>query len=139
MFEQLFDGFRKASESSILAQQEILKQWVQQWPTASLSAASSAIERSSAFQKRWLQSAVDAWDRHRELLDSTARAGLQFIDQSAHISDAKSPDDHRRMLEELWRNMFEVLKVQSDAQFAELKKTSQNFLEMAQGPQKAAT
>jgi hypothetical protein len=42
------------------------------------------------------------------------------------------------MLEELWRTMFEALKVQSEAQFAELKKSSQSVLEMAQGPQKAA-
>jgi hypothetical protein len=141
MFEQLFEGFRKASESSILAQQEMLKQWVQQWPTASLGAAGSAIERNSSFQKRWVESAVETWARHRELLDSTARAGLQFIEQSARISDAKSPDDYRRMLEELYRKTFDLLKIQSEAQFAELRKASQSFLEMAQvaqGPVKAA-
>jgi hypothetical protein len=136
MFEQLFEGFRKASESSILAQQEMLKQAVQQWPTASIGAASSAIEQNSSFQKRLIQSAVETWERHRELVDSTTRATLQFIEQSARISDAKSPDDYRRMLEELWRKMFDVLKVQSEAQFAELKKASQNFLEVAQGPLK---
>lgn len=138
MFDQLFEGFRKASESSILAQQEMLKQAVQQWPTASISAASSAIERNSSFQKRLIQSAVDTWQRQRELVDSTTRATLQFIEQSARISDAKSPDDSRRMLEELWRKMFEVLKVQSEAQFAELKTASQNFLDVAQGPLKTS-
>src|SRR4051794_686977 len=100
MFEQIFEGFRKASESSILAQQEMLKQAMQQWPTASIGAVSSAIERNSSFQKRWVESAVETWERHRELLDSTARAALQFIEQSARVSDAKSPDDYRRLLEE---------------------------------------
>jgi hypothetical protein len=138
MFEQLFEGFRKASESSILAQQEMLKQAVQQWPTASIGAASSAIEQNSSFQKRLIQSAVETWERNRQLVDSTTRATLQFIEQSARISDAKSPDDYRRMLEELWRKMFEVLKGQSEAQFAELKKASQNFLDVAQGPLKTS-
>lgn len=138
MFEQMFEGFRKASESSILAQQEMLKQWAQQWPTASLNAASSAIERNSSFQKRWIESAVETWERHRALLDSSARACLQFIEESARISDAKSPDDSRRMLEELWRKSLGVMKVQSEAQFAELKKASQSFLEVAQGPLQAA-
>ena len=138
MFEQLFEGFRKASESSILAQQEMLKQWAQQWPAASLNAASSAFERNSAFQKRWIESAVETWERHRALLDSSARACLQFIEESARISDAKSPDDSRRMLEELWRKSLGVMKVQSEAQFAELKKASQSLLEVAQGPVQAA-
>ena len=31
MNDQMFDTFRKASESSVQLQQEMLKQWTQQW------------------------------------------------------------------------------------------------------------
>lgn len=138
MFDQLFDGFRKASESSIVAQQEMLKQWVQQWPSASLSAASTAIERNNSFQKRWVESAAESLNRQRELLNTTCRASIQFVEQSARISDAKSPDDYRRLVEDLWRKLFEGLKEQSEAQLQELRKASEAWLEVAQVPMKVS-
>ena len=138
MFDQLFDGFRKASESSIMAQQEMLKQWVQQWPSASLSAASTAIERNNSIQKLWVESAAEALNRQRELLNTTYRAGMNFVEQSARISDAKSPDDYRRMVEDLWRKMFESLKDQTEAQLQDLRKTSSAWIEVAQVPMKVS-
>jgi hypothetical protein len=138
MFDQLFDGFRKASESSIVAQQEMMKQWVQQWPSASLSAAGSAIERNSAFHKRWVESATGTLTRQRELLDTACRAGIQFIDQAARLTDARSPDDFRKLLEELWRTVFQTMKEQSEAQFMEMKNASEALLSAVQVPAKAA-
>lgn len=137
MFDQLFDGFRKASESSIVAQQEMIKQWVQQWPSASLSAAGSAIERNSEFHKRWVESATSTLTRQRELLDTACRTGVQFIEQAARISDARSPDDFRKLVEELWRKVFQNLKDQSEAQFVELKNASEALLSAVQVPGKA--
>ena len=139
MFDQLFDGLRKASESSVVAQQEMLKQWIQQWPSASLSAASTAIERNSSLHKRMVESAAESLNRQRELMNATCRASIQFVEQSARISDAKSPDDYRRLVEELWRKVFEGLKEQSEAQLQELRKASEAFLEVAQTPMKANT
>lgn len=137
MFDQLFDGFRKASESSIVAQQEMIKQWVQQWPSASLSAAGSAIERNSEFHKRWVESATGTLTRQRELLDTACKTGVQFIEQAARLSDARSPDDFRKLVEELWRKVFQNLKDQSEAQFAELKTASETLLSAVQVPGKA--
>jgi hypothetical protein len=138
MFDQLFDGFRKASESSIVAQQEMMKQWVQQWPSASLSAAGSAIERNSALHKRWIESATGTLTRQRELLDTACKAGIQFIDQAARLTDARSPDDFRKLLEDLWRSVFQTMKEQSEAQFTEMKNASEALLSAVQVPQKVA-
>ena len=139
MFDQLFDGFRKASESSIVAQQEMMKQWIQQWPTASLSAAGAAVERNNEFQKRWVESAAESLNRQRELLSTTWKASIQFIEQTARISEAKSPDDFRRATEELWRKVFDSVKEQSEAQLQELRKTSEALLEAAQAPMKVSS
>lgn len=138
MFDQLFDGFRKASESSIVAQQEMIKQWVQQWPTASLSAAGSAIERNSEFHKRWVESATGTLTRQRELLDTACKSGVQLIEQAARLSDARSPDDFRKIVEDLWRKMFQGLKDQSEAQFVELKNASEALLTAVHASDKAA-
>jgi hypothetical protein len=138
MFDQLFDGFRKASESSIVAQQEMIKQWVQQWPTASLSAAGSAIERNSEFHKKWVESATGTLTRQRELLDTACKSGVQLIEQASRLSDARSPDDFRKLMEELWRKMFQGMKDQSEAQFVELRNASETLLTAVQVPDKAA-
>ncbi len=137
MFDQLFDGFRKASESSIVAQQEMIKQWVQQWPSASLGAAGSAIERNSELHKRWIESATGTLTRQRELLDSACKAGVQFIEQAARLSDARSPDDFRKLVDDLWRKIFQNLKDQADAQFLEMKNASEALLSAAQVPTEA--
>jgi hypothetical protein len=137
MFDQLLEGFRKASESSILAQQELLKQWLHQWPSASLNAAGSSVEWTSAFQRRWVETATEAMNRQREIIDQSCRNGLQVLEQSARMTEAKSPDEYRRGFEELWRKLFDGLRTQSEAQLQEMKKTSQSILDAAQTPLKA--
>ena len=134
MFDQLFEGLRKASESSQRAQQEMLKQWAQQLPSASLNAAGSSVEWTSTLQRKWVEAVTDTLNRQREVIDSTCRTGLQLLEQGAHVVEAKSPDDARHMLEGVWRKVFETMKTQSEAQFQELRKASQSWLETAQAP-----
>ena len=139
MFDQLLEGFRKASESSTLAQQEVFKQWMQQWPSTSLSAAGSSVEWVSSFQRRWVETATETLNRQRDIIDATCRTGLQLLEQSTRMTEAKSPDDYRRGFEELWRKVFDTLRTQSEAQLQELKKTSQSMLDAAQTPLKASS
>ncbi|MEY4579702.1 MAG: hypothetical protein RL701_4405 [Pseudomonadota bacterium] len=134
MFDQLFEGMRKASESSQRAQQEMLKQWAQQWPSASLNAAGSSVEWSSTLQRKWVEAVTETLNRQREALDASCRTGLSLLEQSAHVVEAKSPDDARHVLEGVWRKVFETLKTQSDVQLQELRKASQAWLETAQAP-----
>ena len=39
MFDQVFENFRKASESSLQAQQDFFKNWLQQLPSTPFTAA----------------------------------------------------------------------------------------------------
>ena len=135
MLEQLFEGLRKASESSMIAQQEVMKQWMQQWPSTSLTSAQGTVERSSAFQKRWLESATETMNKQRELLDSACQAGVQLVAETAKLSGAKSAEEYRQLAEELWRKVFELVKNQSEAQLQQLIKASQAWLEAAQHTQ----
>jgi hypothetical protein len=130
MFDQLFEGFRKASESSLEAQQEMFKQWVLQLPAAPLNAARVSGDKSVAFQKRWTEVATEALNRHRELLDATYKSGIELIEQAIHVTDAKSPDDFRRLLDELWRKLSDIVKERSESHFRELQKFTDRWLEM---------
>jgi hypothetical protein len=129
MFDQLLESFRKASESSLRAQQEMFKQWAQQWP---LTAPAIPTEWSETVQKRCLESMTETLNKQREVLDSTYKSGLHIIEQAFRISDAKSPEDYRRLLEDLWHKLTVTIKEQSEVQFQELQKATERWLEMAQ-------
>jgi hypothetical protein len=132
MFAQLFDNFRKASEASLLAQQDIFKQWIRQWPSGSMqNAANASREWTEAGQQRWVESATEALNKHRELLDSNYRSGIQVIDQTFRVTEARSPEDYRRLVEELWGKLSETFKTQSEAQFREFQAATERWMELA--------
>jgi hypothetical protein len=55
------------------------------------------------------------------MLDGTYRAGIQLIEQTSHVADAKSADDYRRMIDELWRKLFDLQKQQSETQIRDFQ------------------
>ena len=131
MFDMIFEGFRKAQESSLQAQQEIFKQWTQSW-MASPSAASNSTEWGRNFQKRTMELTLEMLHKHREAIDATYKSGIQVIEQAFRLTDAKSPEDYRKVVEDLWRKMFEISKDQSEIQFREVQKWAEKSFEMNQ-------
>ena len=131
MFAQLFEGFRRASEASLQAQQDLFRQWVQQWPSMPASSPGTAGEWSEAVQKRWLDSAKDSLNKQRELLDTSYRAGIDVIEQSFRVGEAKSPEDYRRVVEDLWRKLSDTFKQQSESQFREFQGAAEKWFELA--------
>jgi hypothetical protein len=120
MFDQLIDGVRKASESSLQMQQEMFKHWTKLFSGAAAEAQPPA-DFGRGSQKRWLELGVEMLNRHREAVDTIYRSGIQLIEQTFQVSDAKSPDDYRRMVEELWRKLFDLQKEQSESQFRDFQ------------------
>lgn len=105
MMDQFFDNFRKASESSLQIQQEFLKQWTQPWlsggPFGGAGGAGAAGDAGRNVQRRWVELGVDLLNKHRQSVDATYAAGIQLIEQTFRVSDAKSPDDYRHVMEDL--------------------------------------
>ena len=132
MFDQLFENFRKASESSLQAQQEMFKQWMQQWPATPPGANAVTPEWSINLQKRWMESMTETLNRHREVLDTTYRSGIQVIEQTFRVTDAKSPDEYQRLVQDLWRKLSETFKEQSEAQVRGFQKAAERWLDVAQ-------
>lgn len=130
MFEQLLDSFRQASQSTIQGQQQLFKQWLQQWPGATAPGELPS-EWPQALQKQWLESLGETLNRQRELLDSSYRKGAQLIEQASHVSEVKSPEDYRRLSEELWRSFSETLKDQAEANVRDFQKATQRWLDVA--------
>jgi hypothetical protein len=131
MFEQLFESLRKASESSLIGQQQLLDQWIQQWPSPPLGAPGTGAEWATSLRKRWTDSLSEGLNRHREIFDTAYRSGIQLIEQALRVSDVKSGDEYRRSIEELWRKVSDTAKEQVETQLRELHKTAERWLELA--------
>jgi hypothetical protein len=118
MFEQVFDNFRKASETTLRAQQDLFHQWMTHWPMfpmgpttpASGGGVSEISEQARSFQKQWTDIVTALMTKHCEALDAQYRAGIRTIEDALRTTEAKSPEEFRRLTEELWRKSFEVLK-----------------------------
>lgn len=139
MFAQLLESFRRASEATLQAQQDVFRQWVQQWPAMPVSTSGTAGEWSETLQKRWLDSTKGVLSKQRELFDSTYRSGIDVIEQSFRVSEAKSPEEYRRLVEELWSKLSETFKSQSEAQFREFQRAVEQGFEMARNGGVAAS
>lgn len=127
MLDQLFDTFRKASESSLHMQQDMFKYWTQQ-----LTGASSAAGNNGEWSKNYQKQLVELLNKQREALDSAFKTGIQLIEQTFRASEAKSPDDYRRTMEDLWRTLIDTFKTQTETQVREFQKWSEKSFDMAQ-------
>jgi hypothetical protein len=132
MDDQLFDSFRKASESSLQMQQEILKHWTDRLAGSASQPSNASSEASQQVQKRWLALGVELLDKHRASLDGTYAAGIQLIERSFGAADVKSPEEYRRLTEDLWRKLFDTYKTQAEAQFDAFKTWSTKSAEAVQ-------
>jgi hypothetical protein len=132
MFEQLVEGVRKASESSLQLQQELLRSWTRQWSAAPGGAAVPGAEWSRGAQKRWVELVVEMLHKHREAMDSTYKAAIQIVEQAALVGDARNAEDFRRTVEELWRKLFDVQKEQAESRFRDFQSLVQKSATAAQ-------
>jgi hypothetical protein len=132
MDNPILESFRKVSESSLQMQQEMLKQWTDRWTGSASQTQSASTEASQNVQRRWLALGLDLLNKHRASLDSTYAAGIQLIEQSFGTAAARSPEEYRRMTEELWRKLFDTYRSQAEAQFEALKDWSTKSAEAVQ-------
>ena len=127
--DQIFESFRRASVSSLQMQQELFKQWTQQWPSTP-NMAGFSVDWVQKLQKRWLEFTTESLDRQREALDSLYKSIIQVVEQVSQLSESKTPEDYRRTTEELRHKMFETFKEQSDVQIREFQKSAEKWFDV---------
>lgn len=114
MFDQVFDSFRRATETTLQAQQDLFRQWMSQWPMFPMApgatAGGAAGEDVQSLKKQWTDSVTALLTKHCDTLDAQYRAGIKTIEDALRTAEAKSPEEFRRLTEELWRKSFEVLQ-----------------------------
>ena len=152
MFDMILENYRKATESTMKLQQDVLRNLTMQWtqmlpqtsgaqtsglPSMGGPASGSAmpgaawLEQLSDAQKKWGETVTDMLNKHRESLDAQYKAGIRTIDEAFKVGEAKDPQQFRRLTEELWKHSFECLKSVAEAQTRDVQAAMQKFYEVA--------
>jgi hypothetical protein len=151
MFDMILENYRKATESTMKLQQDVLRTWTMQLPQmfgpqtfglpfmggpASGSAGSSMpgaawLGQLSDAQKKWGETVTNMLNKHRESLDAQYKAGIRTIEEAFKVGEAKDPQQFRRLTEELWKHSFECLKTVAEAQTRDVQAAMEKFYEVA--------
>jgi hypothetical protein len=145
MFDVILENYRKATESTMKLQQDMLRSWTGQMfggqsfglpfagtPLSGTSLPGSAwLEHLSAAQKKWGETVTEMLNKHRESLDAQYRAGIKTIEDAFKVGEAKDPQQFRRLTEELWRQSFECLKTVAESQLRDVQSAMQKWYDTA--------
>jgi hypothetical protein len=135
MSDQMFDTFRKASESWLKMQQDLFQTGGPSSFFMAPQGSGVSPDWARNAQKRCLNLATEMLERQRESLDALFRSTINLLQQTSQISDSKSPEDYRRATEDLWRKWFESVKSHSETQFRDVQTFAGKSLEIVQNAQ----
>jgi hypothetical protein len=148
MFDLILENYRKATESTMKLQQDVLRNWMQQWPqmfgaqtfglpflgnstSASAMPGAAWLEQLGEAQKKWRETVTEMLNKHREALDAQYKAGIRTIEEAFKVGEAKDPQQFRHLTEELWKHSFECLKTVAEAQTRDVQAAMEKFYEVA--------
>jgi hypothetical protein len=148
MFDMILENYRKATESTMKMQQDMLRNWTLQWPqmfgtqtfgfpmtgfptSGSALPGAAWLEQFGAAQKKWADTVTEMLDKHRESLDAQYKAGIRTIEEAFKVGEAKDPQQFRRLTEELWKQSFECLKTVAESQVRDVQSAMQKWYEVA--------
>jgi hypothetical protein len=133
MFDQILENYRRATESSMLFQQMMLRNWTEQWPQAFgvTMPKASLPEQVYNIQKKLGETISEMLNKHRETLDAQYRAGIVAIEDAFRVAEAKDPQQFRKLTEELWRHNYECLKGLAESQMRDIQAVMQKWFELA--------
>jgi hypothetical protein len=135
MFEQIFEEYRNAVDSSLQMQQEMYRQWMNGWPikpsdVANGPAAGSIAEQVASYRREWSSKLAEAMDRHREVLNAQYKAGIDAIQSAFKTADARTPEEYWRLTQEFWRKSIDSFKTAYESQSKYLQSLAEMWMEM---------
>lgn len=130
VYEQVFDNARKAAESSLRMQQDMLRQWGMMWPGLPTPQAAWA-DKVREFQQQWANTISDLARKHRDTLDRQYQAALESLEDALRVSKSSDPEEFRRRAESLCRKTLDCMREISETQMKELQEAMSRWSELA--------
>jgi hypothetical protein len=91
MNNQMFDIYRKVSESWVEMQQQLF-QGAPSFPYTAPQGAAGAPEWARDAQKKWIAFAAEILDRHRESMDGLYKSAIHLFQETSQLPETKSSD-----------------------------------------------
>jgi hypothetical protein len=129
MFNQVFENFRQATQTTVQMQQEMFKTWMKLWPGIPEDSHSWG-EQVEQFQKKWAAVVSDLLKRQQEVTGAHFKAGLQNIERAFQVGEIKTPEDLRVKSIELWKKCFDDLRLVYEAQLRGFGTAMEKWIEL---------
>jgi broad specificity phosphatase PhoE len=133
MFIQALESMGKVTDATVAMQQEMFKKWFSLWPGMAAYPPASA-EQVERFQKKWAETVSELVRRQREVTETQFKAGMQNIEKAFQVGEAKTPEEFRGRIVELWQKCFDSLHQASEAQVRETKMAVEKWFELMTPP-----
>jgi len=139
MIDQILDNYRRAAETTMQFQQNMLRSWVQQSMPQGFgfpgfpgfaNPGAQLVEQIHAAQRKWSDTVTAMLNKHREMLDAQYKAGIKTIEEAFKVGEAKDPEHFRKLTEELWKHSFEALKSVTEDQTKEFQGAMGKWMEL---------
>ncbi len=135
MFEEIFDEYRKAVDSSFKMQQEMYRQWMNGWPVkppdvATVSDRGVIKDQIRSYQQEWSQTLAETMEKHRAALNQQYMSGIDAIASAFSMTDAKTPEEYWRLTQEFWRKSIDSYKKTFETQSKYVESLAEMWLEM---------
>ena len=135
MFEQIFDEYRKAVDSSLKMQQEMYRQWMNGWPIKPPDVTAAADrgvvkEQIRSYQKKWSHTLAETMEKHREALNEQYKSGILAIESAFRTTEARTPEEYWRLTQEFWRKSIDSYKSAFEAQGKYVQDLAQMWMDM---------
>lgn len=114
MIDQLLNDQRRIWESLLMVQRDLASQWQHTYLSAKLGVAGQP-EWDKDLQRRWREFVLATFSKHRELMESTSTLSSKTLERTWRIADARSPDEFRQAMDELWGQTFASFRESSEA------------------------
>ena len=94
MFEQMFDEYRKAVDSSFKVQQDMCRQLLNGWSVKPAD-VTKALDRGAindqihGFQRKWSHTLVEIMEKNREVFNQQYKSGIDAIASAFHLTKAR--------------------------------------------------
>jgi len=134
MFEQIFDEYRKAVESSFKMQQELYRKWMNGWPVKPPDVAAAdrpaVKEQIRSYEKQWSETLAETMEKHREALNTQYKNGIEAIELAFRTTEARTSEQYWRLTQEIWRKSIDSYKTAFEAQSMYVSSLAQMWLDM---------
>ena len=120
VLEEVFQNVRKAAETNLRLQQELLSQFSNFWP-AMPAPHSAMVNQFQQFRSKWVETVSGLAHKHREVMDRQYNAALESLDAALAITDTGTPEEIRRRSEQFFRKTLDCVREVTESQVQELQ------------------